>query len=256
MFALFKIVAIEKVEGVGLKGKDVPSFENDGRLVGSDILLSNARGESDMKIAVIGTGNVGGTLGSRWARNGHQVVFVSRSPTSNKVLSLLESAGENASVGNVADAVAGVDVVVLAVPWRVAQTTIEAAGDLTGKIVIDCTNPIAPGLQLALGTTTSGGEQVAEWAEEARVVKAFNTTGWENMADPVYDGQRTLMPICGDDMAAKATVGELTEALGFEVVDLGPLDTARLLEPFALVWIRLAVAQGLGRNFAFRLVKR
>jgi 8-hydroxy-5-deazaflavin:NADPH oxidoreductase len=209
-----------------------------------------------MKIAIIGTGNVGGTLGSRWAQNGHQVVFGTRSPAGEKVQKLLESAGENASAGNVDAAVTGADVVVIAVPWRVAQTTIESAGDLKGKIVVDCTNPVAPGLQLALGTTTSGGEQVAEWAKGARVVKAFNTTGWENMADPVYDGERTLMLICGDDTNAKATVTELTESLGFEVVDLGPLETARLLEPFALVWIRLAVAQGLGRNFAFRLVKR
>jgi NADPH-dependent F420 reductase len=209
-----------------------------------------------MKIAVIGTGNVGGTLGSRWAKNGYQVVFGARKPHSEKVEKLLESAGENASVANVSVAAAGADVVVIAVPWNVTRATIEAAGDLTGKIVVDCTNPIAPGLQLALGSTTSGGEQVAEWAKGARVVKAFNTTGWENMADPIYEGKPTLMLICGDDVDANAAVAELTKSLGFEVVELGPLDTSRLLEPFALVWIRLAAVQGFGRNFAFRLVKR
>ncbi len=209
-----------------------------------------------MKIAVIGTGNVGGTLGSRWAKNGYQVVFGTRSPNSEKVQRLLEIAGENASAESVSDAAAGADVVVIAVPWSVTQATIEAAGDLTGKIVVDCTNPVAPGLQLALGTTTSGGERVAAWAKGARVVKAFNTTGWENMANPIYDGQPTLMLICGDDGDAKTAVAELTKSLGFEVVDLGPLDTSRLLEPFALVWIRLAVVQGFGRDFAFKLVKR
>lgn len=209
-----------------------------------------------MKIAIIGTGNVGGTLGSRWAEIGYQVVFGTRDPNSEKVQRLLASAGDITSAKNVSDAVAEADVVVIAVPWNVTRATIEAAGDLTGKIVVDCTNPIAPGLQLALGTTTSGGEQMAKWAKGARVVKAFNTTGWENMADPIYDSERTLMLICGDDMGAKATVTELTESLGFEVVDLGSLETSRLLEPFAMVWIRLAVAQGLGRNFAFRLVKR
>ena len=209
-----------------------------------------------MKIAIIGTGNVGGTLGSRWAKNGYQVVFGTRNPSSVKVQKLLEIAGENASAGSVREAAAGADVVVVAVPWNVTQTTLEAAGDLRGKIVIDCTNPVAPGLQLALGTTTSGGEQVAAWAKGARVVKAFNTTGWENMAEPIYEGKPTLMLICGDDVAAKMAVAELTESLGFEVVDLGPLETSRLLEPFALVWIRLAVVQGLGRDFAFKLVKR
>jgi hypothetical protein len=209
-----------------------------------------------MKISVIGTGNVGGTLGSRWAKKGYQVVFGSRSPNSEKAQRLLEAAGENASSVEVDDAAAGTDVVVFAVPWNVIQRTIEAAGDLAGKIVVDCTNPIAPGLQLALGTTTSGGEQVAEWAKGARVVKAFNTTGWENMADPIYGGEPTLMLICGDDVDAKKTVAELTESLGFEVVDLGPLNTSRLLEPFALVWIRLAMVQGLGRDIAFKLARR
>ena len=209
-----------------------------------------------MKIAIIGTGNFGGTLGSRWAKKGYQVVFGSRSPNSENAQRLLEAAGENASSVEVGDAAAGTDVVVIAVPWSVTQSTIEAAGDLAGKIVVDCTNPVAPGLQLALGTTTSGGEKVAEWAKGARVVKAFNTTGWENMADPIYGGEPTLMLICGDDADAKAAVAELTESLGFDAVDLGPLDTSRLLEPFALVWIRLAMVQGLGRDVAFKLARR
>ena len=209
-----------------------------------------------MKIAVIGTGNVGGTLGSRWAKKGHQVVFGTRKPESDRVHKLLESAGENARAEKVGEATAGADVIVVAVPWNATQATLAAAGDLTGKIVVDCTNPIIPGLQLALGTTTSGGEQVAEWAKGAHVVKAFNSTGWENMADPIYDGEPTLMLICGDDTEAKTVVTKLTESLGFQVVDLGPLDTCRLLEPFALVWIRLAVVQGFGRDIALRLVKR
>ena len=209
-----------------------------------------------MKIAVIGTGHVGGTLGSRWARQGHQVVFGTRNPESVKVQELLEISGNQAGAEGLKEAADEADVVVIAVPWSVTQATIEALGDLRGKIVVDCTNPIAPGLQLAMGTTTSGGEQVADWAKGARVVKAFNSTGWENMANPLYQGEPTLMLICGDDALAKTAVSELTEALGFAAVDLGPLSAARLLEPFALVWIRLAVVQGLGRDFSFKLVKR
>lgn len=209
-----------------------------------------------MKIAMIGTGNVGGTLGVRWAKGGHQVAFGTRNPNSDKVQELLEIAGEKASASSISEATVAAEVVVLAVPWGVTQETIAAAGDLTGKIVVDATNPVAPGLQLAMGTTTSGGEQVAAWAKGARVVKAFNTTGWENMADPVYNGEPTLMLICGDDAQAKTAVAQLTEPLGFEVVDLGPLLTSRFLEPFALVWIRLAAVQGFGRDFAFKLVRR
>ena len=209
-----------------------------------------------MKIAVIGTGNVGGTLGSRWAQAGHQVVFGSRNPQSDKVQKLLSAAGENASAGSVSEATAAAEVVVLAIPWSVTQETISAAGDFANKIVVDATNPIAPGLQLAMGTTTSGGEQVASWVKGARVVKAFNTTGWENMADPVYDGEPTLMLICGNDAEAKTAVSQLAATLGFDVADLGPLSAARLLEPFALIWIRLAGVQGYGRDFAFKLIKR
>lgn len=209
-----------------------------------------------MKIAVIGTGKVGGTLGTRWAIGGHEVVFGTRSPMSDKVQELLAAAGGTARADTVARAAIPADVVVLAVPWNQVESAVLAAGDLSGKIVIDCTNPIAPGLQLALGTTTSGAEQVAGWAKNARVVKAFNTTGWENMADPLYDGEAAVMLVCGDYPEANAAVVELANALGFEGVDLGPLHAARLLEPFALVWIRLAGAQGFGRNFAFKLVRR
>jgi predicted dinucleotide-binding enzyme len=209
-----------------------------------------------MKIAMIGIGKVGGTLGTRWAQKGYTVTFGARDVNSEKVRALLETAGKNASAASVRDAAAGADVVVFAVPWPATQSAIEAAGDLTGKIVVDGTNPVAPGLQLALGTTTSGGEQVAQWAKGARVVKAFNTTGFENMANPLYNGEPTAMPICGDDADAKAKVGELAQALDFEPLDVGPLSAARFIEPFALVWIRLARAQGLGPNIAFKLARR
>ncbi len=209
-----------------------------------------------MKIAVIGTGGVGATLGSRWAKGGHQVTFGSRDPGGEKVRSLLQGAGGKATAAAISEAAASAEIVLVAVPWGAAQAAIEAAGDLNGKIVIDCTNPIAPGLQLALGATTSGGEQIAAWARGARVVKAFNSTGWENMADPLYHGRPTLMLICGDDADAKNTVSQLSQSLGFDTVDVGPLHASRLLEPFALVWIRLAGPQGMGRQIAFELVRR
>ncbi|MDX1522731.1 MAG: F420-dependent NADP oxidoreductase, partial [Anaerolineae bacterium] len=139
--------------------------------------------------------------------------------------------------------------------WQVALEAAEKL-DLSGKTVIDCTNPIAPGLKLAVGTTTSGAEEIAARASGARVVKAFNTTGAENMADPVYDGQATTMFICGDDPEAKATVSRLSDELGFETIDAGELSMARNLEPFALVWINLAMVRGHGRNIAMRLVRR
>ena len=209
-----------------------------------------------MKIAVIGTGNVGGALGSRWAERGHQVMFGTRNPNSDKVKNLLETAGSNAGAAGIREAGAASDVVVLATPWNTTQQVIESLGDLKGKVLVDAANPIGPGLQLTVGTTSSGAEQVAQWAAGARVVKAFNTTGWENMANPIYEGESSAMFICGDDGEAKATVTQLTEELGFDVVDTGALTMARHLEPLALVWINLAMVQGWGRNFAFKVVKR
>jgi len=209
-----------------------------------------------MKIAVIGTGNVGSTLGTAWAAKGHQVIFGTRDPNKAEIRDLLETAGSNASAAVVKEAVAAADIVVLATPWAATQQIVEAVAGWSGKILVDCTNPIAPGLQLALGTTTSGGEQIAAWAAGARVVKAFNTTGAENMADPIYDAQPITMFICGDDAEAKTAVTQLAEDLGFEVADAGPLMTARFLEPMAIVWIRLASVQGWGRNMAFKIVKR
>lgn len=210
-----------------------------------------------MKIAVIGTGNVGGTLGSRWAQNGHRVIFGSRNPGRPKVQELVQRAGANAHATSVSEAVAQSEVVVLATPWNATQEIIQSAGDLQGKVVVDCTNPLAEGLRgLSVGHTISGGELVAEWAVGVRVVKAFNSTGAGNMANPLYDGVAVSMFICGDDADAKAIVSELVSELGFEVVDTGALATARYLEPLAMLWIHLAYVEGYGPDIAFKLLKR
>jgi hypothetical protein len=97
---------------------------------------------------------------------------------------------------------------------------------------------------------------VASWASGAEVVKAFNSTGAENMTDPNYDGQSVTMFLCGDSLAAKDKISQLTQDLGFETVDAGPLSGARFLEMLALVWIYLTNQPGLNRNIAFRLLQR
>lgn len=209
-----------------------------------------------MKLAVIGTGTVGSVLGRRWAAQGHQVIFGTRDPGSDKVQDLLAEAGSNAGAAPVAEAVASSEVVVLATPWPAVRDIVEGITEWGDKIIVDCTNPIGPGFALAVGHTTSGAEQVAEWARSRRVVKAFNTTGAENMADPVYQSQPITMFICGDDSEAKAVVTQLGEVLGFEVTDTGNLAMARHLEPLAMVWINLAIVRQQGRDIAFKLVRR
>jgi hypothetical protein len=210
-----------------------------------------------MKIAIIGSGHVGGILGTRWTSAGHDVVFGVREPTSSKVKSLLKLAGPRARATNLPEAVAASDVVILATPWNSVRDAIAVAGDLHGKIVVDCTNPIAEGMQgLAIGHTTSAGESVAEWIPGARVVKAFNSTGANTMANPLFGHQKASMFVCGDDADAKNVVCNLARDLGFEPCDCGLLRIARYLEPLAMLWIELAYTQGFGREFAFTLLKR
>jgi predicted dinucleotide-binding enzyme len=210
-----------------------------------------------MKIGIIGSGNVGGALGSRWAKLGHEVVFGTRNPESGDAQKLAARASGKTSAATLADTARDGEVLLLATPWPATEQIIAGLGDLHGKILIDATNPLLPDLSgLTHGTTTSGGEQVAGWARGAQVVKAFNTVGANVMADPAFEGHRPVMFYCGDDAEAKQVVKKLIDELVFEAIDAGPLIQARLLEPFAQLWISLAYAQGLGREFAFELLRR
>lgn len=209
-----------------------------------------------MKIAILGTGNVGQALAMGWLRTGHRVIFGSREPGGEKATALQVAFQGKVGIQVPAAAAVEAEVIVLAVPWNTVETVVKDLGDLGGKVLIDATNPIGPGFQLAVGKETSGAEQIQSWATHAHVVKAFNTTGTENMLDPIYDGQAITMFICGDDRAAKASVKQLAEDLGFAVADTGALATARYLEPLAMVWIHLALVQKQGRDIALRLVKR
>lgn len=210
-----------------------------------------------MRIGIIGSGNVGGTLGTRWAKSGHAVAFSSRNPGSEEMKRLIEAAGSTARAVSVREAAMDSEVLLLATPWPATRDALASAGDLSGKILIDATNPLLPRLDgLEVGTTTSGAEQVAGWARGARVVKAFNTVGFNIMADPRFHGRGATLFFCGDDPAAKQVVHGLAAELGFEPEDAGPLARARVLEPFALLWIMLAMTPGHGREFAFELMKR
>ena len=210
-----------------------------------------------MKIAVIGTGNVGSVLGTRWAQHGHQVVFGSRDPEGESAQQVVAAGGANACAASAAEAAAASDVVVLATPWSATEETVKTAGDLAGKVLVDCTNPLAPNLSgLTVGHDTSGAEQIAAWAPGAHVVKAFNSTGAGNMADPAYPGGPVSLFICGDDTDAKEKVTTLAEDLGFDVIDTGGLAMARYLEPLAMLAIKLMYVQGYGPDVALNLVKR
>lgn len=181
-----------------------------------------------MNIAVVGSGRVGTALGNGWKRAGHAVTFMGRDET------------PTADAG---------DVLVLAVPFSAVESVLRRAGPLDGQVILDCTNGAPPGGR-------SCGEQVAAWALNARIVKIFNTTGFENMSNPRFGAEAATMFYAGDDVAAKQVAATLAADLGFDPVDAGPLANARFLETLAAFWVTLASKQHMGRDIAFRLMRR
>lgn len=211
---------------------------------------------SDTSIAIIGTGNVGAALGVRLGRAGYAVRFGARE--GKDLHALVARAGGSASVATPAEAAAGADVVVLAVPGKVAVEAATALGDLAGKVVVDCTNPIAWDAGPVWDPPAAGSNTAALAAAlpDARVVKAFNTFGAELHADPMLLAGPVDVQIAGDDTSARATVAAIAERAGFTPVDVGPLRNAALLESLAVLWIHLAMVGGHGRNVAFKLLAR
>jgi len=209
-----------------------------------------------MKIAVIGTGSVGGTLGRRWAELGHAVCFGVRDTKDGAANALVTQIKGEARLASVRDAARDAEVVVLATPYAANAAALAAAGDLGGKILIDVTNPIGSNFSLAVGFNSSGAEEVAKLAPGARVYKAMNQVGFEVMADPAFASGKPVMFVAGNDSGGKRVVLELVAALGFEAIDAGELAIARLIEPYAMLWIHLMARRNMGRAFAFGLLRR
>lgn len=206
-----------------------------------------------MKIAVIGTGNVGSALGLGWAKRGHEVIFGTRDTKSEEVKKL---AGKNVSLATTPEAVKAANVVALAVPWAAVSPVLdEIAPLLEGKVLIDCTNPTSawPKMDHSSG---AGGEQVAAMAPRAKVVKSFNTTGFENMQNPSFGGVPAAMFYAGNDEDSKKTVHQLATDLGFDAIDAGGLPQSHTLEVLASLWGTLAYGQKMGRGIAFHLLRR
>jgi hypothetical protein len=211
-----------------------------------------SKGTEQMELTIVGSGNVGMALGRAWKKAGHAITFGVRDASAAKA-SELKKSGFNVAAMN--DAGKQAKVILLAVPWHEAENALRSLGDLSGKIVIDATNPLTKELDLAVGFDTSAGETLAKLYPGARVVKAFNTTGAENMDHAGEFPAKPAMFVASDDADAKKTVQTLASDIGFEPVDVGPLSASRFLEPIAMQWIKLAFG-GMGSNFAFAIVKR
>jgi predicted dinucleotide-binding enzyme len=209
-----------------------------------------------MKIGIIGSGNMGSGLGRIWATKGHDIIF-SYSRSQEKLNNLAASL-PNAKAGTPAEA-AQADVILLSVRWSDLPDALKQAGSLNNKIVIDCTNPLKPDLSgLELGYTSSAAEEIARMTPGAKVVKAFNTAFAQVYEEKsrLFGSRRASMLYCGDDAEAKSVAAKLITDVGFDPVDCGPLTSARLLEPVAMLVITLGYGMKMGTNMALDLIRR
>ena len=209
-----------------------------------------------MRIAILGSGNMGAALGRLFAAAGHHVAFsYSRDPA--KLRRLARQCGPRSRAASPDEAVRGADLVVLAVPWGRVRHAVRAAGPLRGKVVLDCSNPLTPSDDaLAVGLRVSGGELVARRARGGHVVKAFNTVPAELLrAGPRVLRERPGVCYCGDHLRAKRAVARLIRQVGYEPVDCGALSSARYLEPLAMLVGELAYNQGRRPEVGLRVLR-
>ena len=192
-----------------------------------------------MKIAFIGYGNVGGALGKNLEKLGHIVTRASR-----------EAPG---------DAIKDSDVVFLATPFNVNESVLKPlVSVLAGKILVDCTNPVGPGLSHGLGSKQSGTEMIQSMLPSTKVVKAFTIYGFENFEDNAYPAYnvKPVMMFCGNDAEAKATVGKLIAELGWDPLDVGGIEQALHLEHMTLLWVRYVRAGRRSPNLVWAALRR
>ncbi len=205
-----------------------------------------------MKIAIIGTGNVGGALAAKWSAAGHEIFLGVKDAVDFKGKELLEN--PNTTAHPVGKAVELSDIILIAVPAAAAVEVASSLGDTSGKVIIDAMNIIAGNGPKGFSNTS---EAILANTSTRDVVKCFNTTGFNNMADTSYGNMRLDMFVAGDSKKGKAIAEQLAEDAGFaECYDIGGNDKFQLMEQFAWFWINLAMFQGLGREIGFKLLKR
>jgi predicted dinucleotide-binding enzyme len=208
-----------------------------------------------MRIGILGSGLMGGKLGTLFARAGHEVVF-SYAHSMEKLKRLAKDAGPGASAGTPGEAAKGADALLLAVHWLHMDDVLKQAGDVSGKVVLTCSLPMDEGnTGLVIGTTSSGAEELARKVPKAKVVCAFNTVPSEVLFG-VYEARRKTnkpsLVYCGDDAPGKKIAAGLIRDVGFDPVDAGPLRVARYTEPFALLMGQLAYEGSDGPEIAYR----
>ncbi len=208
-----------------------------------------------MRIGILGSGLMGGKLGTIFARAGHEVVF-SYARSNDKLKRLVRNTQGNARAGTPGEAAKEADALLLAVHWSRVDDVLKQAGDLSDKVIVTCSLPMDVGnTKLIMGTTTSGAEELAKKVPQAHVVAAFQTVPSEVLFG-VYETRRKAtrpsLVYCGDDQSAKDVAAKLIDDAAFDPVDAGPLRIARYTEPFALLVAHLAYEGEGGPELAYR----
>ena len=206
---------------------------------------------AELRIAVLGAGNIGGTIGKKWVAAGHKVAFGVNNPSGPKAQALRADLGEQVTIGTAAQALATGDVVLMALPGGVMDATISAnAAQLDGKIIIDAANRVG-----GSGPMNSFATFQAH-TPRAQLYRAFNILGWENFANPVFNGVQADLFYCGPDGEARQVVEQLIADVGLRPIRLGDVDQVGLVDSLLSIWFTLAQRQGWGRHLAFKLLTR
>ncbi len=208
-----------------------------------------------MRVGILGSGLMGGKLGTIFTRAGHEVVF-SYARSEEKLKKLARNAGHNARAGTPREAAQDADALLLAVHWSRIDDVLKEAGDLSGKVIVTCSLPLnAANTELVVAHTSSGAEALAAKVPKAHVVAALQTIPSEVLFD-VFEKRgnatRPSMVYCGDRKNAKRVAATLIRDAGFDPVDAGPLRVARYTEPFALLIAQLAYEGEDGPELAYR----
>lgn len=206
---------------------------------------------STIKIAVLGAGHIGGTLGSKWVAAGHQVVFGVNNPGGENARKLRGELGDRATIGTIAEALAAnPDVVVMSIPGGAMEETIaQYASQLDGKIIIDTANKMG-------ASAFNSFAALQQHTPHARIYRAFNTLGWENFANPIFDGTPADLFYCGTDGESRTTVEQLISDVGLRPISLGSVEQVGVVDSVLGLWFALAISQGKGRHLAFKVLTR
>ncbi|MEO0789210.1 MAG: NADPH-dependent F420 reductase [Bacteroidota bacterium] len=209
-----------------------------------------------MKLAFIGIGKVGFSLAHNLQQKGHEIIVAHDDLQSHSVLEALRK-NSSFSALSIQEAINQADVVFLATPFAVSQKVLESLS-FHGKTLVDCTNPVGPGISHGLDSKISGAEKVQEWAKDAVVVKSYTIYGFENLANPIFPNYsvKPVMLIAGDDPGSKDVVRQLNTAIGFDTLDVGQLSQSLHLEHMTLLWVKMVRANGHNPNFTWAYLER